>query len=177
MLTVLATLDGSEQSRSIIPALEKLATGQPIRLRLLTVVERPAGTAHSSTIARSPTAPISGVGSGPLPLGATTAARPPERNWAETEEQATDRVMNEARQQLEAVAGPLRRDGTEVEVDVIVRDDPADAIVDYARQNSFDMIAMATHGRTGLRSVVQGSVASEVVRSGVAPVLLVRPVK
>jgi nucleotide-binding universal stress UspA family protein len=34
---------------------------------------------------------------------------------------------------------------------------------------------MATHGRSGLREIVHGSVAAAVLRSGVAPVLLVRP--
>ena len=37
------------------------------------------------------------------------------------------------------------------------------------------MIAMATHGRTGLGRVMMGSVAGEVVRTATVPVLLVRP--
>ena len=38
-----------------------------------------------------------------------------------------------------------------------------------------DLIVMATHGRTGLVHILFGDVAEEVVRSGVAPVLLVHP--
>ena len=54
-------------------------------------------------------------------------------------------------------------------------DNPSDAIVEYAREQDVDLIAMATHGRSGLSRLVQGSVASQVLQSGVAPVLLVRP--
>jgi nucleotide-binding universal stress UspA family protein len=54
-------------------------------------------------------------------------------------------------------------------------DKPATAIAKHARQGNFSLIAMATHGRGGLSELVQGSVASSVVRSGVAPVVLVRP--
>jgi nucleotide-binding universal stress UspA family protein len=53
----------------------------------------------------------------------------------------------------------------------------AKAIIDFARENKVDVIAMATHGRGGLNELVQGSVAAAVVRSGVAPVLLIRPAK
>jgi len=58
---------------------------------------------------------------------------------------------------------------------VVMGEEPAAAIIAFARRADVDFIVMATHGRSGLREVVQGSVAAEVVRSGVAPVLLVRP--
>ena len=45
----------------------------------------------------------------------------------------------------------------------------------YAREEGANLIAMATHGRGAVGQLVQGSVAAEVLRSGVAPVLLVRP--
>jgi hypothetical protein len=41
--------------------------------------------------------------------------------------------------------------------------------------NSIDLVVMATHGRSGISRVVQGSVAGRVLRAGVAPVVLVRP--
>jgi nucleotide-binding universal stress UspA family protein len=56
-------------------------------------------------------------------------------------------------------------------------ENPAGAIIEYAREHDFDLIAMATHGRGGLTQLVQGSVASAVVKSGVAPVMLIRPSK
>jgi len=66
-------------------------------------------------------------------------------------------------------------DGLDVKRFAHLSDNPSEVIVDYAREQAVDLIAMATHGRSGLSRLVQGSVASQVVQSGVAPVLLVRP--
>jgi nucleotide-binding universal stress UspA family protein len=54
----------------------------------------------------------------------------------------------------------------------IVSGRPAEEIVRQALVGGFDLIAMATHGRTGLDRVVMGSVAEEVVRSSPVPTLL-----
>jgi nucleotide-binding universal stress UspA family protein len=48
-------------------------------------------------------------------------------------------------------------------------------IVRYARENDIDLIVIATHGRTGLRHALFGSVAEKVVRKSPCPVLSVRP--
>jgi nucleotide-binding universal stress UspA family protein len=50
----------------------------------------------------------------------------------------------------------------------------ADTIIDYAHQHPIDLIVMATHGRSGLRRWVYGSVADKVLRGADLPVLLVR---
>lgn len=51
---------------------------------------------------------------------------------------------------------------------------PASAILESAQQLEADLIAMTTHGRGGLGRLVLGSVADEVVRHAVCPLLLVR---
>jgi nucleotide-binding universal stress UspA family protein len=59
---------------------------------------------------------------------------------------------------LERVCDRLRRRGLEVRA--LVRwGDPAEEIVDCARRQDVELIAMSTHGRTGLRRVLLGSVA------------------
>lgn len=50
----------------------------------------------------------------------------------------------------------------------------AGEITDYAEQERFDLIVMGTHGRTGLRHLVLGSVAEKVVRTAPCAVLTVR---
>lgn len=58
--------------------------------------------------------------------------------------------------------------------------DPASEILDLSANRGIDLIAMATHGRTGLSRWAYGSVAERVLRSGEVPILLVRepaPVK
>lgn len=50
----------------------------------------------------------------------------------------------------------------------------ADCIVEYAEANQVDLVAMCTHGRTGLARWTLGSVADRVLRAGRTPILLVR---
>lgn len=53
--------------------------------------------------------------------------------------------------------------------------DPAERILDRARTGGFDLIAMATHGLSGLRRLLLGSVAEAVLHAAPCPVLLTRP--
>jgi len=50
----------------------------------------------------------------------------------------------------------------------------ADAIISYAEKNNVDLIIMGTKGRTGLKKVLLGSVASSVISHANCPVLVVR---
>jgi nucleotide-binding universal stress UspA family protein len=50
----------------------------------------------------------------------------------------------------------------------------AEAIAGFARDDASDLIVMSSHGRTGFRRLVLGSVADAVVRTAPCPVLLVR---
>lgn len=53
---------------------------------------------------------------------------------------------------------------------------PWDAIVRESRADpAYDVIVIGTHGRTGIRHVLLGSVAERVARHAACPVLLVRP--
>lgn len=63
----------------------------------------------------------------------------------------------------------------EVNVDVLHGTAPGKGIVDYARRNGAGLIALATHGRTGLRRLAMGSVAMQVVHEAHCPVLVARP--
>ena len=53
----------------------------------------------------------------------------------------------------------------------------ADLIIDYAETNAIDLIAMSTHGRSGIGRWVFGSVTDKVLHSGDAPVLVVPAAK
>ncbi len=52
---------------------------------------------------------------------------------------------------------------------------PAEEIIRYAQQEGADLIVIATHGRTGLRHMMMGSVAEKIVRLSSIPVLSVKP--
>lgn len=53
--------------------------------------------------------------------------------------------------------------------------DVAHSIVDYAEEQQADYIAMATHGRSGLRRLLLGSVAEVVIRHSHVPVIVYPP--
>jgi nucleotide-binding universal stress UspA family protein len=52
--------------------------------------------------------------------------------------------------------------------------DPAAEVVRVAQERPCELIVMATHGRTGVRRLVLGSVAERVVRTAPCPVLTLR---
>jgi nucleotide-binding universal stress UspA family protein len=52
--------------------------------------------------------------------------------------------------------------------------DPATEILRTAQENGCDLIVMGTHGRTGVRRLLMGSVAEQVLRKSACPVLTVK---
>jgi nucleotide-binding universal stress UspA family protein len=54
---------------------------------------------------------------------------------------------------------------------------PADLIIDHAKSKAIDLIAMSTHGRSGIGRWVFGSVTDKVMHAGDTAVLVVRAVK
>jgi len=80
----------------------------------------------------------------------------------------------EARQYVEEVASGLRREDLSVSTRVEVGDEPAEAIARVAAEERA-VVAMATHGRSGLSRLVMGSVADAVLRRATPPLLLFRP--
>ncbi len=50
----------------------------------------------------------------------------------------------------------------------------AQTVTRYAAEMKFDLIVIGTHGRTGMRRAVMGSVATEVIKLATVPVTVVR---
>lgn len=93
--------------------------------------------------------------------------------WADPT--ASERAEQEAaRQYLSRVGSELRSEGLNVREEVLVGS-TAGTIVDFSRENTIDLIALATHGRTGITRWVMGSVADRVLRSSRVPMLIVTP--
>jgi nucleotide-binding universal stress UspA family protein len=91
-------------------------------------------------------------------------------------DQQVPAVEREARDYLKTVEAQLKRQRPELRVTLDVRmGDPAPAIAMAEIDCGADLVVMATHGRTGLRRAVLGSVAGAVLTAGSVPVLLVSP--
>ena len=162
---ILIALDGSAWSRQILTPIRQLFTSADHALILLRVAEPPTGI----------------VGAPPRPILAS---------WM--------RTMHESRHDLEYTLHPIydsqqelnERDALEItllpdqqslerdgyRVTSMVRfGDPAVEIAELARSAKVDVVAMATHGQTGLRHLLLGSVAEQMLRDLTIPVLLIRP--
>ena len=56
---------------------------------------------------------------------------------------------------------------------VVLEGNPAQVIVNFASENSIDLIVMGTVGLTGWKHTLLGSVAEKVVRTSICPVTVV----
>jgi nucleotide-binding universal stress UspA family protein len=79
----------------------------------------------------------------------------------------------DAERYLEQKMDQLQKEGLEVE-HVIVEGSPAEGIIDYARTNAVDLIALSTHGRTGLSGWNVSSVVQKVLLRSYRSILLAR---
>lgn len=84
-----------------------------------------------------------------------------------------DYAVTAAEQHLTDLVARLTKDG--VAASSLVRvGNAVDEILRYADEENMDLVAMGTHGRTGLAHVIVGSVAERIVRGAKMPVLTVR---
>lgn len=88
--------------------------------------------------------------------------------------EAQIKVVSEAEDYLAQVGDRLAAQGVK-DVETAVWYGPAPyAIVEAAHLNKVDLIAMTTHGRSGLGRLILGSVAESVLRGTTTPILLIR---
>ena len=80
--------------------------------------------------------------------------------------------VTEQLESARAAAAPVLAElGSDVELELVVGDDVPRAVAQYAEQHGADLIALSTHGRTGLRHLVLGSQAEGILRHAKVPVL------
>jgi nucleotide-binding universal stress UspA family protein len=91
---------------------------------------------------------------------------------------ASPATIAEIMTKIETAMGEAKRDalaaGARVEDVLVVEGIPFAEIVRAARDKKCDLIIMGTHGRTGLKHALLGSVAEKVVRKAPCAVLTVR---
>ena len=84
-------------------------------------------------------------------------------------------VVREAEQYLENLKNQLEANGFTVDSWVWYGPNAAEEIINHVKLFGTDLIVMATHGRSGLKHLLMGSVAEKVVHNAIKPVMLVRP--
>jgi nucleotide-binding universal stress UspA family protein len=82
-------------------------------------------------------------------------------------------AMESADEHLQDIADRLAKDGVTA-TPVVVVGNPVDEINRAVHDHHADLIVMGTHGRTGIRHLMAGSVAERIVRTSKVPVLTIR---
>ncbi|MGD0857474.1 MAG: universal stress protein [Dehalococcoidia bacterium] len=143
---VLVSLDGSKEGEAIIPYIEELASRLKVKVILLKVLAR--GYYASDTY---------------IPL--------PDQQIESDKALATAYLNN--------VGARLKEKGIAITIeerlDIEIRfGNEAEQIIQFADELHADLLAMTTHGRSGVGRWVFGSVAEKVLHEGNTPLLLVR---
>jgi nucleotide-binding universal stress UspA family protein len=86
---------------------------------------------------------------------------------------AADRLLAEIKRYLSTLVDELRERGIAARY-VVANGPVVKSILDVAERENADLIAMASHGRTGLARVFYGSIAAGVMQQADRPLLLVR---
>ncbi|MBM3941488.1 MAG: universal stress protein [SAR202 cluster bacterium] len=171
-MKIMVALDGSKFAEAVIGPAAKLAKDAKAEVFLVQVVElsqvRSTQSGGAEMAAEAVRAEYTPEGVHLPDAGPVT---PPP--MAESFGQALDRVAQTARDYLRTLAGKFAP--IKPELVALVGDDVDAELAKFARQRNVDMIAMASHGRTGMSRVVLGSHAAKMVGQRIAPVMIIRP--
>ena len=144
--SIVVPLDGSELAESVLPYAVEVAKNLDLEVTLLRVYA--------------------------TPYGAYSAG---EGFYDATQiEKYLESLRGEALDYLERKAADLKKTGLE-KVSVVLKEGlDADEIITFARHAPDNLIAMCSHGRSGVKRWVLGSVTETVVRHSDDPVLILR---
>ena len=147
LLKILVPLDGSQFADGVIPYVEGLAEGMDSEVILITVNE-----------------PLQ------IPDVVRHTAGFDEKKY---ENELTAKTERDVKGYLSKKESALRNKGVQVSSTSLLGM-PAQTILQYAEDNSISLIALSTHGFSGITKWAYGSVASKIIQSSSKPVLLVR---
>lgn len=142
--TILVPLDGSERAEVILSHVVELARKFSAKVILLKAVEEKL------------------VYSGDLEVSAVIK-----------KDEELARQNNTAESYLKGVQEKFEQQNIQVTTR-IMRGQPVEVIIEIAKQENADLIAMASHGRSGLGRVFYGSVAAGILQRVDRPLLIIR---
>ncbi|MCL4456516.1 MAG: universal stress protein [Nitrospirae bacterium] len=88
-----------------------------------------------------------------------------------------EKMEKETKEHLDGVKAQISKEGIECETIVHQGEEPYEFIVSEAEKNNVDIIVMGSHGRTGLKRLLMGSVTSRVIGHAPCSVLVVKEKK
>jgi nucleotide-binding universal stress UspA family protein len=143
---ILVPLDGSSTAECVIPHVQIIARASKAEVELLAVVE-------------------------PVEI--------PTRGEMAIDEDLLKQIETSTKQDihkyLNDISTRLSHSGIKAHP-IILTGKTSDTLIDYISNNDIDIVIMATHGRSGIKKWIWGSVAEKVIRAVNVPVLLVKAV-
>ena len=148
-MKILIPLDGSKIGEAALPYVEELVSNLSPRVKVEITLLQVVSLLTYYAVAGEAVAPISYT------------------------EKEMEQIQQEARDYLNRVGEGIRSKRVSVEIRVGIGS-AADEIIKAADEINVDLIAMSTHGRSGISRWAFGSVTDHVLRGGHKPVLVVR---
>ena len=142
--SIIVPLDGSELAESVLPTAVKFARLLNIGMVLFRAYELPASAYYG------------------------------RENYLPNYEELKNRVKEQAQDYLDKRIEAIKAEGVQRVSSVLMEGSGPNEIIDYARKTPNALITMCTHGRSGVKRWVLGSVTEKVVRHSGDPVLVMR---
>jgi len=176
---VVVPLDGSDLAEVVLPHVQEIAGGCNITQVLLVSVTEPlrgsvsrqSGAVEMPAVEGHVPPPTGPMHAGSTFSGLLFADEPTSMRNAPA---ALGKMASSASTYLRKVASRLEKAGLKAEIVVLVGN-PAEEIVRFAREETADLIIMASRGKSGFSRWDMGNVADKVVRATDIPVVLVKP--
>lgn len=114
-----------------------------------------------------------------IPVPTTTGVAPGVESPAAVEIAMHTALMEDkknvtgAKRYLRGKVRGIKSQNLKVSYNVIVGD-PSNSIMLFSKKEKIDLIVMTTHGKSGLKRAIMGSVADTVIRESGKPVLVIR---
>lgn len=144
---IMVPLDGSELAECVIPYVEDFIDQGQVEFIVFVRVVKPVIT--------------------PASFDDSITYLPEDWSKWESEKKTS------AEDYLKKVVSRLKQNGVKFQTEVLVGR-IGDSLLDYIKANDFNLIVIATHGRSGLSRWVRGSVADKILSASNIPVLMVR---
>jgi nucleotide-binding universal stress UspA family protein len=155
--TILVPLDGSKLAESALPHAVALAGQRGIQNIEIVLLSVYAPTIYPASYFFQTTYPPT------VPL-----------KYEDFIKQETDMAQERCLKYLKTIADQLTSKGISVRTECVMGM-AADEIIGYANKNPFQVIVMASHGRSGIRHLTFGSVAEKVLLESNTPIFLITP--
>lgn len=173
---ILIPLDATNFSKRILPEVQRLHPPERTEIILFQVGEH-QDDITKKVVAEPEMLPAAPVVGGVVPVTMSDHAKADEQLNEEGVKELTepeDAYRQLMLRDLEPEAKRFKQAGYKVSKQVRVGD-PAKQIAQFAKAEDVDLVAMSTHGRTGMKKLLFGNTADQLINELSMPLLLIQP--